>query len=69
VSAVFDDAQPPAAQPVRRPMALRGAKVREGDRGDWSVVVWFRNEAEAVEIATMLNERLGRKPQDGVETP
>jgi hypothetical protein len=62
MSAVFDDAQP-AAQPVRRPLELRGAKVRAGDRGDFSVLIWFRSEAEAIEVASMLNERLGRKPQ------
>ena len=60
---VSDDAQPAAQQGVRRPLALRGAKVREGDRGDSSVLVWLRSEAEAIEVASMINERLGRKPQ------
>jgi hypothetical protein len=57
------------AQPVRRPMALRGAKVREGDRGDFSVLVWLRTEAEAIEIASLLNERLGRKPEAEADAP
>jgi hypothetical protein len=59
----------PDAKPVRRPLALRGAKVREGDRGDWSVLIWLRSEAEAVEIATLINDRLRRKPEAEVSEP
>jgi hypothetical protein len=63
MSVVLYEAQPPAAQPVRRPMALHGAKVAQGTRGDWSTVIWVRTEAEAVEIATLINAHLGRKPR------
>jgi hypothetical protein len=59
----------PAEGARRSPLRLSGATVREGHLGDWSVLVWTRSEAEAVELAAMLNERLGRKPEaaEGVE--
>jgi hypothetical protein len=55
------------APPVRRPM--RGATVRQGSRGEFSVLVWVRTEGEAEAIAQMINERLGRKLEaaEGVE--
>jgi hypothetical protein len=68
MSDVFDDAQS-EEKPVRRPLALRGAKVTPGSRGDWSTVIWLRTEAEAVEIATLINAHLGRKPRAEAETP
>lgn len=46
---------------VRR--SLHGAKVRPGTRGDFSVLVWVRTEAEAETIAKMINDRLLRKPE------
>jgi hypothetical protein len=62
MSGVSSEAQP-AEQPVRRPMALHGAKVSQGSRGDWNATVWVRSESEAVELARWINERLGRKPR------
>jgi hypothetical protein len=66
---VVHDAPEAPHEGVRRPLALRGAKVKAGDGGDFSVLVWFRSEAEAIEIAQSINEKLGRKPRDGAETP
>jgi hypothetical protein len=61
MSVVHFDA--PDAQPVRRPMALHGAKVSQGSRGDWNATVWLRTESEAVELAALINAHLGRKPR------
>jgi hypothetical protein len=61
MSDVSDDAQ---QEKPHRPLALRGAKVSPGSRGDFSVTVWLRSEAEAVEVAALLNERLDRKPRE-----
>jgi len=68
----FDDAQPATAlAPARtyRPMALHGAKVSQGSRGDWNATIWVRTEAEAIEIAAMINEKIGRKPRAEVVEP
>jgi hypothetical protein len=56
------------APPEGRRPPLREAKVRQGNRGDWSVAIWVRSEAEAIEVAQLINERLGRK-QDGAGEP
>jgi len=69
MSVVLYEAQPPAAQPVRRPMALHGAKVSQGSRGDWNATIWVRSESEAVEIATLINQHLGRKPRAEAAAP
>jgi hypothetical protein len=53
----------PAEGARRSPLRLRGATVREGHLGDWSVLIWTRTEAEATEIAKLIDWRLGRKPE------
>jgi hypothetical protein len=68
MSAVFDDAQP-EEKPVRRPLALRGARVAPGSRGDWSCLVWVRSEAEAIEVAGLINEHVGRKLRAEPDAP
>jgi hypothetical protein len=57
-------ALPPSDAVRRPPIALRTAHIREGNRGDWGVTAWFETEAEAHEIAGMINERLRKQ---GVE--
>jgi hypothetical protein len=52
----------PEGEVRRRPAR---AKVNPGNRGDWHVGIWLASEAEAEEIALLINERLRKQEAGG----
>jgi hypothetical protein len=58
---------PPAEGEVRRRPALATgiAKVREGARGDWGITVWMPTQAEAQDLARLINNRLQKQESEG----
>lgn len=65
----MSDVERPAEAESHRFPTLWEAKIRPGYGGDFSVLVWVRTEAEAEEIAELIDERLGRNPEAEGEEP
>jgi hypothetical protein len=51
---IVTDIERPEGVSQHRPVA----RVREGGRGDWSVMVWLPTQVEAQALATRVNEHL-----------
>jgi hypothetical protein len=59
---------PPEGEIRRRPALATGiAKVREGERGDWGITVWMPTQAEAQDLARLINDRLRKPTAEAVE--